>query len=82
MSWLLWFGLDFFWGEGEEGVISATYFLFCRSSFLPGFVPHQTVRWGMNTFGREIRPLILQDVCSDTSRSQFDRKDWLEKETI
>lgn len=36
----------------------------------------------MNTSGREIKPLIPQDVFSDTSSSQFDRKDWLEKETV
>lgn len=57
-------------------------FFFSRSSCLSDFGPHQTVGWEMNTSGREIKPLIPQDVFSDTSRSQFDRKDWLEKETI
>lgn len=36
----------------------------------------------MNAFGGEMGPLIPQDVFSNASRSQFDRKDRLEKEAI
>lgn len=86
MSWLLKVGLGgfgcLFVFLGSRGsVISLTYF-FSRASCLSDFGPHRTVRWEMNTYGREIKPLIPQDVFSDTSRSQFDRKNRLEKETI
>lgn len=74
MSWLL------LVLEAWEVVSAASFH--CRASLLPAFVPPPAAGRGVNAVGREIRQLIPQDVFSDTSRCQFDRKCWLEEGTI